>query len=369
MAGLDNAASAFETDINGTSSRAADDGDSTTAEPMFMREHEGDVAAGGDGEPDPEPPRARRQQRQQRQQTEDDGGDDADAPLDPLDAEDPDDPDVEDEGDDPDVEDEDDSDEDDSDDGEFDTMEFEVLVDGEPAKVTGKEMKDGYIRTRTFHQRLNKLNEAGEAMRREADILVNDRRTYIEKLREAEELLTELTPKEPDWDKLFDEEPKKAHLLRKQYDELAKKREALVQKRREAEQAHEQAQTVEYKKWVAREAQKVAADNPEWADPKRKQREVQSMVKTARSAGFSDDEIVNTHDSRMIRILKKAAAFDRIMAARTNVKPVRRGKTPGNPGAGSRRTAPKGLNRATQKLQRTGSLEAAADVFAEVLKR
>ena len=44
----------------------------------------------------------------------------------------------------------------------------EVTVDGEPVQVSVKEALEGYVRTETFHRRMNQLDEAKKIFRRAA---------------------------------------------------------------------------------------------------------------------------------------------------------------------------------------------------------
>lgn len=355
MSGLDKAAQAFEVDINGSANGDNGTGgveETIAVESMFDREHEDDEVAGGDGEPDPvvaKEPVA--------------DVEDEDEDLDPDGEEDPDA--EEDEDEDP----EDDDEETDEKSVGFEAQEFDVIVDGKPVKVTGKEMQEGYIRTETFHQRLNKLAEAQEVMRREASVLYENRKTYVEKLDEAEAIIKSLVPEQPNWDELYEQDPKKANALRKSFEQIEAKLVEIRTKREEAVREDTDTRSKNYQEWVQRENQRVLSANPAWSDPQkgqeRMQRDLESMAQTARAAGFSDDEIRNTHDSRMISILQKAAAYDRIKSKQ--VKPVKRGKTPVSNGAGSKGTAPKGVNRAMGRLRKTGKVDDAAAVFGEII--
>jgi hypothetical protein len=93
------------------------------------------------------------------------------------------------------------------------------------------------------------------------------------------------------------------------------------------------------------------------------------MKQTARQEGFSDEEVATVYDSRMLRILQKASKYDRMMAARP--RPINKGgKRTVAPGAGNgktRRTAPKGIDRAQKDHARVGSVESAAKVFEKFL--
>jgi len=96
-----------------------------------------------------------------------------------------------------------------------------------------------------------------------------------------------------------------------------------------------------------------------------------SMRRTAISNGFTEEELSQVYDSRMLQVLLKASKYDRMMAAKP--KPVIRqpqGK-PIAPGAGSakQRTAQSGVSSAMKRLNRTGRMEDAAIVFDQILAR
>jgi hypothetical protein len=114
-----------------------------------------------------------------------------------------------------------------------------------------------------------------------------------------------------------------------------------------------------------------AANRKTWSDPKKKAKDLTSMRKTGLSSGFTEEELSQVYDSRMLQVLLKASKYDRMMAAKP--KPVVRqpqGK-PVTPGAGSAktRTAQKGVSSAMKRLNRTGRLDDAAVVFDQLLAR
>ena len=92
------------------------------------------------------------------------------------------------------------------------------------------------------------------------------------------------------------------------------------------------------------------------------------MRRTAMSHGFSEEEVAEIYDSRMLALLLKAAKYDRLKAARVPRLVDKAEKKPMNPGAGRASTAPKGINRAMKALNRTGSVSDATQVFAQILK-
>jgi hypothetical protein len=107
-----------------------------------------------------------------------------------------------------------------------------------------------------------------------------------------------------------------------------------------------------------------------WSDPKKKSKDLHSMRRTGLASGFSEEELSQVYDSRMLTVLLKASKYDRMMASKP--KPVVHAQAkPIPPGAGSakQRTAQKGVTSAMKRLNRTGSIEDAAVVFDQIIAR
>lgn len=364
MSGLDGAAAAFAEDM-GVSSKGSDDGGSApvmTEADVFphLGGHDDDAGiAGGDDEA---PKRRTRSQQPEGLDDEDDEELEIPSEDDDSDAGDEDD-----EGDDPDAGDEDDEDDDPSAEGEV----YEVMIDGQPAQVDLKEALNGYVRSETFYRRLNKLNEFETAINGRAREVHDLQVAYVEKTKELEALIDSLVPAEPDWDKVYAENPGKARELQKNYEALSGKRAEIKANRDKAiADARAEAET-NFKKWKRDQNNRLAELFPTWTDPEKgvdnMTRDTAMMAETAKAAGFTDEDIENTHDARMINILWKAARYDRIMSRKAPV-PVNKGKRPVSQGAGRTRTAPKGKarNNAT-RLSRTGKLEDATAVFQDII--
>jgi hypothetical protein len=133
------------------------------------------------------------------------------------------------------------------------------------------------------------------------------------------------------------------------------------------QQASNQAQLAAF---AEEESQKFEQANRKyWSDPNKKAKDLQSMRKTGLSSGFSEEELSQVYDSRMLTVLLKASKYDRMMANKP--KPVVRVDKPIPPGAGSakQRTAHKGVSSAMKRLNQTGSIDDAAVVFDQILAR
>lgn len=242
----------------------------------------------------------------------------------------------------------------------------EIVIDGKPAEVSLREAVDGYIRQQTFHQRLNEVNELKKNVENEASTVAKAREVYGEMLTALKEQLDSLTPAEPDWDKMYAENPVEASRAERQWNKFKEQRAAIDQERVRVAQESQQEQIKNLTKFVEAEREKLRTIHPEWTDAKVWERDRTSMAKTAKAAGLSDQEIGSIYDSRYMEVLLKASKYDRLMANKP--KPVTSGPKPLRPGAGASRTTPKGSAKASSRLAKTGSLRDAADVFGGMLK-
>jgi hypothetical protein len=266
-----------------------------------------------------------------------------------------------------DEEDEDESsegDDEEDEDEELMSREFTVMVDGEEQNISLREALDGGIRQRTFDQRMNKVAEATRIVQVEAGKVVEQKQQAAAMLAEAEEVMKSLIPDEPNWDELFASDPKAARDIQKQYETFNSKVQEIRAKREEAAKAaakEAETATVEY----AQQEYPKFAKAAKWKSQKDAQKDIQSMRRTALSVGFSEQEVASVLDSRMLQILLKASKYDRMMAAKP--KAVNTKKAAVSPGAGSKRTASKGIVRAQKALSKTGSVEDAANVFSQII--
>lgn len=259
--------------------------------------------------------------------------------------------------------------EEDEDPGKLDLEQVvEIKVDGAPVEVTLGEALNGYIRLETFHRRLNYLNGVNtELQTKQAEVDTN-RTKYVELVSQAEGLLKEMIPEEPNWDEMFKVDPTGARNMQKQYETLQSALKGFEERRAAAKVEADKEIASKTAQYAKTEFSKFVQDN-KFNDEKELGTSVQEMRKAAAAAGFSEEEIGNVYDSRMLNILLKAAKYDRLVANRPS--PVNtKAKAIVSNGAGSNRTAPKGsVGKAMSRLARTGSVEDAAAVFTNVIKR
>jgi hypothetical protein len=164
----------------------------------------------------------------------------------------------------------------------------------------------------------------------------------------------------------------KARDLQRYYEKANGFRAQMKAQMDEVNQKMAQSNQTQLAAFAEEEASKFeAANRKTWSDPKKKAKDLDSMRRTGLSTGFTEEELSQVYDSRMLQVLLKASKYDRMMAAKP--KPVIRqpqGK-PIAPGVGSAksRTAQKGVSSAMKRLNRTGSMEDAAVVFDQLIAR
>jgi hypothetical protein len=268
--------------------------------------------------------------------------------------------------------DEDEDDEAEGPDKEFLSQEVQVIVDGEERVVKLKEALEGYVRTETFHKRMNEVDEAKKIVQRAAVDAVQNYQYTMQIGQEMEAHLDALVPKEPNWDEEFQKNPARARELQKYYEQVKTFRGQLRGRMAEAtkkQMESDQAQTAAFAENEAKRFDQI--NSKHWStDPKKKGKDLKAMRRTALSEGFSEEEVSQVYDSRMLNILLKASKYDRIMASRP--QPVQRVRSkPIAPGTGSakQRTVQKGTSSAMKRLSKSGSIEDAAVVMDELWKR
>jgi len=267
-----------------------------------------------------------------------------------------------------------DEDEEDANAAEFYAQEVPVMVDGQEKKVTLKEALEGYVRTQTFHQRMNEVEEAKKTIRATAADVVQNFEYSANLAKEIEAHLQALVPPEPNWDEEFKKNPARAREIQKYYDQVKNFRAQLQGRIKEAQTKRAESDSVQLQAYVQDEAKKFdQANSKNWStDPKKKAKDLQAMRRTALTHGFSEEEIAQVYDSRMLNVLLKASRYDRMIASKPKPVSNRQAVTPPKPvpsgsGPARRKSNNQGMSSAMKRLNQTGHIEDAAVVFDHIL--
>jgi hypothetical protein len=246
---------------------------------------------------------------------------------------------------------------------------FEVTVDGAPLEVSLDEALSGYIREQTFHKRMNKVDTARQAVEAQAAEVAQWRDTYAQRLQALDRELAELTPQEPDWDREFAVNPQQARERQKAYQAIYAKRAQIAQEQQRTAAEARAEYDRRSERYAVDQFSQFVADAKIPDEPTLRTR-MSRMRSYGQRMGFSEAELATVYDKRMLRVLDHAAQYD--AQARTALpKAVIPGKgktlTPGvaTPvGNATRRH----IDEAQNKLAKTGRLDDAAAVFSRLIR-
>lgn len=242
-----------------------------------------------------------------------------------------------------------------------------ITVDGEPMEVSLAEMARGYTRTATFHKRMGELSQGVQALHHAKLELDGYYNAHVERANALESYIQAFMPTEPDWNALRQANPAEAANLRFEWEDFQRKLHGLQQSRAEAMQAMQAQHQERLSQFANANRAQLAARHPEWKQEKVWRRDNESMRRSAKAAGYTDEEVSQLYDARAVEILLKAARYDRMMASKP--KPVRSVPKNGNGVTRPRPNISRSFDRAEKRLSRTGTVSDAASVFERMLDR
>ena len=248
---------------------------------------------------------------------------------------------------------------------------YEITVDGETHHVSLGEMRDGYIRTATFHSRLNKTNEYKAAVDQESTRVGQLRDLYIQGLTALDYDISQMAPPEPNWDEEFARDPAAAHRRQKEfktyYNKLAQIRNYRAWAQNNARQEHDRASAqyaVQQFTEFVDDHKRLIKDEPSL------RRVIDGMRKTALAEGFQEHEVAGVYDKRMLNVLFKAWLYDAGMAVRPQAAIPGPGRSlaPGSARPLNGSAGRRNVDEAQRQLARTGKMEDATNYFQRLLR-
>ena len=239
---------------------------------------------------------------------------------------------------------------------------FKVKVDGEEVEVTEDDLVKGYSRTADYTRKTQALAEQRKSFEAEQQAVLQERAEYAKVLSQLQAQLQQTTAQEPDWDALYDHDPIEASKLERKWKSY-KEQQAAV--RAEQDRVAEMERGEQIKALRARlqsEQTKVLEAIPEWKDEAKAKEGRAKLVTYGKSLGFSDEELNAVYDSRMVKVLADAAAYNDLKAKKATLQPTKTHvKQAGSSSANVKQTS--ATTKAKQRLAKTGSVKDAAAIF------
>jgi len=245
---------------------------------------------------------------------------------------------------------------------------FTVKVDGKDVSVTLDELQKGYSRTQDYTRKTQQIAEVRKQVEAETQAVRAERAQYAQLLGALQAQLQATEP-QVDLDRLYNEDPiewvRQKEILR----ERQEKAYAIQAEQQRLAQLSQQEQQQAMEQQLIAQKDALLAALPEWKDPKKAKAEKALVVETAKSVGFSEDDLKQVYDHRLVLLLRKAGLYDQMMSKRQGIKPVvSNGPRPAKPGAAGRVSTTTESTRAKQRLAKTGRIDDAASAIELLLR-
>ena len=244
---------------------------------------------------------------------------------------------------------------------------FTVKIDGKEVAVTLDELQKGYSRTQDYTRKTQQIAEVRKQVEAETQAVRAERGQYAQLLGALQAQLQASEP-QVDLDRLYNEDPIEWVRQKEVLRERQEKAYAIQAEQQRLIQLSQQEQQQSMQQHLESQKDALLAALPEWKDPKKAKLEKAMLIESAKSAGFSDEDLKSVYDHRLVLLLRKAALFDQMVSKRQGIKPVvNNGPRPAKPGAAGRVSATSEVTRAKQRLAKTGRIDDAADAILKLL--
>ena len=245
---------------------------------------------------------------------------------------------------------------------------FTVKVDGKEVAVTLDELQKGYSRTQDYTRKTQQIAEVRKQVEQETQAVRAEREQYAQLLGALQAQLQTSEP-QVDLERLYHEDPIEWVRQKEVLRERQEKAYAIQAEQQRLSQLSQQEQQRAMEAHLDSEKDALLAALPEWRDPKKAKAEKALVLESAKSVGFSDDDLKSVYDHRLVLLLRKAAMYDQMVSKRQGIKPVvNNGPRPAKPGAAGRVSTTTESTRAKQRLAKTGRVDDAASAIELLLR-
>jgi len=245
---------------------------------------------------------------------------------------------------------------------------FTVKVDGQEVEVTQEELINGYSRQQDYTRKTQELSQQRKTIEQQQAELTQRDAIYSQLLPKMEAQLKGGLGEEPDWQRLYEDDPVGYVREKQLWDEQKQKLEAVQaeQQRLQQESFAEQQKIIQQQ--VEEGQTKLLEVIPEWQNQEVASKEKAEIANYATNVlGYTQEEINSVYDWRALLGLRKAWLSDKI-AETVKKKPTQ--KAPARvarPGTTNKRKTVNSAKKAKQRLAQTGKVQDAAKVFEQLL--
>jgi hypothetical protein len=246
---------------------------------------------------------------------------------------------------------------------------YKVKIDGEEVEVTLDELQSGYSRQQDYTRKTQELAQQRKIIEQQQQELAQRDAIYAQLLPKLEAQLSADLGNEPDWNKLYEDDPVGYVREKQLWDERKEKLKATQAENQRLQQEAMAKQQEQLAKFVEYGQQKLLEIVPEWKNPEIAQQEKLAIRDYGiNTLGYTAQEMDSIYDYRALLGLRNAWLNNKTVEA-TKKKPTE--KAPARvarPGAVTKVKSVAPAKRAKQRLAKTGKTSDAAKVFEQMLK-
>jgi hypothetical protein len=253
---------------------------------------------------------------------------------------------------------------------------YAVTIDGETSEVPLDELISGYQRKATFTHRQQELAEKRKTLEERIQNVPAQEAALQQTYEQYQGVLTQLhqqmqsanQPANLDWDALERENPVQWLKLKELERQKASEMQAVHAEQVRMQQLLAGENDKKLQAHLMTEKGLMLQKIPEWADGDLQANEQRKLLEFGKAIGFSDDELNGIYDSRAVVVLRDAMRYnqltngDKIKAAKSKIGSVKGGNQ-----ETSRRVRSRQVKSKREQLRRTGKVDDAAALFADIL--
>jgi len=251
---------------------------------------------------------------------------------------------------------------------------YRVKVNGEEIEVTEDELLNGYSRQQDYTRKSQELAERRKAIEALEQEIEAERYQYAELLPRMRQQLEQQLQAEPDWDKLYEQNPIEATKLERQWRQAKQQREAQIKAVEEEQARLSQIQQrklqAEMQKHMEAEAARLTQVIPEWKDTGKAQKEAAEIREFLLTEGFSEQDVNSIQHAGLVKLARNAMLYERGKQRITEAKEGRKSESPKQMRTGSKGTQPRkrsDVEKAQNRLRQSGRVADAANVIKSLL--
>jgi len=245
---------------------------------------------------------------------------------------------------------------------------FTVKVDGQEVEVTQEELVNGYSRQQDYTRKTQELSQQRKTIEQQQAELAQRDAIYSQLLPKMEAQLQGEMANEPDWNKLYEDDPVGYVREKQLWDEKKEKAKAIQaeQQRLQDEAMAEQQKLIQQQ--VEFGQQRILELIPEWQNPEVAAKEKAAIRDYAiNTLEYTQQEVDSVYDYRALLGLRKAWLNDKIVET-VKKKPTQ--KAPARvarPGTVTKKKSVTPVKKAKQRLAKSGKVQDAAKVFEQLI--